>query len=277
MIKKFIQKCRDKYKEKYEEDIKRYVKKYDEDIKKSKEYLKSVKTWYKLIPNLLTILRPIGMIPANILFFTGNILPATLLTGALLATDFVDGKLARKWDCQSKLGADLDAVGDKIMFFGMALPLIVSNPIMLINILLEGAISYVNICSGLKGLDAKTNYIGKVKTWFLSLTLVAGYLVKFFSIPYNIFSLLISATTLFQGLTLFKYIRTYKKMEMEKTKSLEIMDKDDDSELKGKSREELIEELLREKNFVLSTLEPNKVYSGKKRVRRMLQDKRTIK
>ena len=136
--------------------LKGFLNKYRDDFNDCIGYMKNVRTWYKLIPNLLTISRPIGMIPANILFFTGNVVPAMVLTGVLLLTDLFDGKLARKWNVQSKLGADLDAAGDKIMFLGMALPLIVSNPIMILNVLLEAAIALVNVKGRIKGLNTET-------------------------------------------------------------------------------------------------------------------------
>ena len=93
--------------------IKEQLNKYKEDFNNCINDLKNIKTWYKQVPNLLTISRPIGIIPANILFFTGDVVPAVILTGCLLLTDLFDGKLARKFGVQSKLGADLDAVGDK--------------------------------------------------------------------------------------------------------------------------------------------------------------------
>jgi len=146
--------------------IKEQLNKYKEDFNNCINDLKNIKTWYKQVPNLLTISRPIGIIPANILFFTGDVVPAVILTGCLLLTDLFDGKLARKFGVQSKLGADLDAVGDKIMFLGMALPLVVSNPLIIINILLEGLISSVNVLGRMHNLDTKTVYSGKLKMWF---------------------------------------------------------------------------------------------------------------
>lgn len=196
--------------------MKEKIKEYEEDLKECRENLKSVKTWYKLIPNLLTVSRPIGMIPANILFFTGNVVPAIILTSLLLLTDLFDGKLARKWNCQSKFGADLDAVCDKLMFVGLSLPLIINYPLFIVNFLLEGAIASVNVLGRLKGLDTKTVYSGKIKTWFLSLTLGMGYLVKFFNINPMFLKSFMTITTFCQGYSLGEYVSEYKKMSKEK-------------------------------------------------------------
>lgn len=271
--------------------ISEYMKKYEEDFKRVKEDLSDIKTWYKQIPNLLTIARPIGMVPANILFFTGNIVPAFLLTVGLLSTDFFDGKLARKWNVQSKLGADLDAVGDKIMFLGMALPLVISHPFMLVNLLFEGLIASVNVLGRINGLDTKTVFSGKVKTWFLFLTLGFGYLVEFFNVPVMVLNLLMSSTMIAQSFAFVDYINEYKRMKKEKKILDKIKDVDDtevlvetlsDEEhqekvLTQKMELNKVEELRNLRKLVLATQEPNKVYTGKKKVREMIQAKRTIK
>lgn len=256
--------------------IKEYINKYKEDARKCVEDLKSIKTWYKQIPNLLTISRPIGMIPANILFFTGNVIPAVVLTGALLLTDLFDGKLARKWNVVSKFGADLDAVCDKVMFLGMALPLLVINPIMILNILLEGAIAGVNILGRMKELDTKTVFAGKVKTVSLSLTLLVGYLVQFFNIPSIIFTILTYITCFSQGYALSEYIRKYKEMESNKKSNelLDLNDEEENSEKEYKEEKSVVDELKREREFVLATLEPDRVYTGKKRTRKMIQEQK---
>jgi len=256
--------------------IKAYLSKYQDDFNNCINDLKNIKTWYKLIPNLLTISRPIGMIPANILFFTGNVIPAVVLTGVLLLTDLFDGKLARKWNVQSKLGADLDAVGDKIMFLGMALPLLVSSPVMIVNILFEGIIALVNVIGRIKGLDTKTVYSGKVKTWFLSLTLGIGYLVQFFNVPISILQVLVALTSITQGIALSDYVGKYKEMEFHKKFNVVLDEYQDvtDNEIDEENNE--IDKLKREREFMLGTIEPNKIYTGKKRVRKMVQKRNSL-
>lgn len=263
--------------DKYGDSLNKYLNKYKDDFDNYLGYAKNIKTWYKLIPNLLTIARPIGMIPANILFFTGNIIPALILTSCLLITDFFDGKLARKWEVQSKLGADLDAVGDKIMFLGMALPLLVNYPVMLINILGESLIAAVNVKGRMNGLDMKTVYSGKIKTWFLSFTLGLGYLVQFFHLPVSILRLLSLVTGVSQCVTLKNYVSMYNGKLKEK--EYENINEDDNivfENLSDREQDKLLEQLKREREFILSTVEPGKIYSGKKRVRMKLQEKKNI-
>lgn len=253
--------------------IKEFLNKYRDDFDNCKKDLTDIKTWYRQIPNLLTISRPIGMIPVNILFFTGNVIPAVILTGCLLITDFFDGKLARKWNVQSKLGADLDAVGDKIIFLGLSLPLLVNYPSMIINFLGEAMISLINTNGVIKGYDVKTVFSGKVKTWFLSITLVMGYLVQFFKVPISILRGLTIVTAISQGIALKDYITEYNKMSKEKVIILEE-EKNICKNLTIKEEDNLLEQLKREREFLLATLETGRVYTGKKRVRTLLQEKK---
>ena len=247
------------------------LNKYKDDFDNYLGYAKNIKTWHKLIPNLLTIARPIGMIPANILFFTGNVVPALILTVCLLITDYFDGKLARKWNVQSKLGADLDAVSDKIMFLGLALPLLVSYPVVLINILGEALIAAVNVKGRINGLDMKTVFSGKVKTWLLSFTLGLGYLVQFFHLPVSILRLSSLVAGASQCVALNDYISMYNEKLKEKEEDNIVFEN-----LSDKEQDKLLEQLKKEREFILSTVEPGKVYSGKKRVRMKLQEKKNI-
>ena len=143
----------------------------------------------KHIPNILTFSRalaPLIIIPTIIM---GRLDFAVIELICFAITDFLDGKLARKFNCVSKFGIKLDAVCDKIFALGLMIPAIIKYPVLLINLLLELCISYINIISESKNNNPKSNIIGKIKTTFLSITLVLAYLpnvdnlyVLFFSI-----------------------------------------------------------------------------------------------
>ena len=68
----------------------------------------------KYIPNILTSLRIIA-IPFIIYLGITNHYKTLIVLAALIAfTDFLDGFLARKWEVTSLLGANLDAIADKL-------------------------------------------------------------------------------------------------------------------------------------------------------------------
>ena len=246
-----------------------YMNKYKDEIKRCINDLKCKNAFYKQIPNLLTFSRAIGVIPINILYFTGNIIPSVILTGLILSTDLFDGKLARKWNVQSSFGADLDAFCDKIMFLGLSIPLIISNPIVLLNFIFEGAISLVNVLGRVNGINTRTVMSGKVKTCFLSLMLIMGYLTQFLNLPIHMFNILVGITFVSQGIAFSNYIKEYKRMNNEKKYDILI---NEDSVKKDnivyKREDSLLEQLKREKEFYISFKQPD-IVKCNKRVRNM--------
>ena len=192
-----------------------YLKK---EFKKCSNDLKSIKTAYKQVPNILTIIRLLSTLPINIFFFTGNIVASLVTCGFAAFTDLIDGQFARKYNCSSQFGADLDAICDKLFILLMALPIVIQNPFMLLNIGLETGITFTNVNAVKNGKKVKSSMIGKIKTWILSLTVLSGYLLPLFNITPNLiysFLITIPAVTL-QTATLIKYIRTNNAKPVEK-------------------------------------------------------------
>lgn len=243
--------------------VNKYLLMYWKEIKENFQDLLHKDTFYKQVPNILTSSRLIGIIPINILFFSGHSISAVILTSLILLTDFFDGKIARKWNIQSKFGADLDAVCDKGMFLGLSLPLIVNNPILIINFILEGIIASINVFGRINGLDTKTVFSGKVKTWFLSGTLVFGYLVHFFKLPVLFFNILSSITIGTQLIAIINYLQKNQILKEEKvlndTSSKNELVMDNKLELDKKKNLSLevsqLEELKKEREFYIGMKE----------------------
>lgn len=165
------------------------------------------------IPNLLTLSRglaPIVIIPA-ILFNKLYFVIILLIIFAL--TDFLDGKIARKYNLVSEFGVKLDAVCDKIFAISLIIPAIINHGIFIFNFVMEIAISYTNLLSYTKGNNPRSTIIGKIKTALLSLTLILSYIPNMNNLVIFIFSLI---TIICQVITLIKYINT--DMEMDKNK-----------------------------------------------------------
>ena len=89
---------------------------------------KSLRQQLWTIPNGVTVAR-LGAIPVFcwLLFGPQNRLAAGVLLGALGASDFLDGYLARRLGQATRLGAILDPVADRIMFFAAAVSMLVSG------------------------------------------------------------------------------------------------------------------------------------------------------
>lgn len=160
----------------------------------------------KHIPNILSSLRlasPLVLIPQ---ILSGNYILVGVLLACFFATDALDGFLARKWHVESELGAKIDATADKLMLGSFLGPLVISNSMIGINLILEALISLTNVIRKATGGNPKTTQIGRVKMVVISIFIILSYLTKIVTIPSLIYSLIFSITTLLQTCTLGKYI-----------------------------------------------------------------------
>ena len=189
-----------------------FIVNFFKDFRKEFKSIKK-KEIKRQIPNLLTLSRglaPIVIIPA-ILFNKLYFVIILLIIFAL--TDFLDGKIARKYNLVSEFGVKLDAVCDKIFAISLIIPAIINHGIFIFNFVMEIAISYTNLLSYTKGNNPRSTIIGKIKTALLSLTLILSYIPNMNNLVIFIFSLI---TIICQVITLIKYINT--DMEMDKNK-----------------------------------------------------------
>ena len=189
-----------------------FIVNFFKDFRKEFKSIKK-KEIKRQIPNLLTLSRglaPIVIIPAilfNKLYFV------IILLNIFVLTDFLDGKIARKYNLVSEFGVKLDAVCDKIFAISLIIPAIINHGIFIFNFVMEIAISYTNLLSYTKGNNPRSTIIGKIKTALLSLTLILAYIPNMNNLVIFIFSLI---TIICQVITLIKYINT--DMEMDKKK-----------------------------------------------------------
>lgn len=250
-----------------------YIEGYKKEINNSINDMKDRKTFYKQIPNLLTFIRLVGAIPAGIMYYLNTkIFIGTI--SFLWFTDAIDGRIAKKFNAQSKLGADMDAFADKIMFLGSSIPLLGIFPVLMFNFMMEGIISSINVFGRMKGLNTKTVLSGKIKTISLALTLISGYLVNFFGMSISILNLLIGLTSLLQIVSIKDYIFEFKRMDMELKKRdnndlddsvFFVVDKKDvDKVLVKDTTRNLIDRLEKEKEFYLGFNEENMVKENKR-------------
>lgn len=134
----------------------------------------------KIFVNMLSISRIIGALLMPLVFANFSMLKIVLIISLLFITDTFDGLLARKWKVQTRGGALLDPLGDKLLAASCIFSFIFKDTRLLITLLLEIAIAYVNINRGLHGEEANTIFMGKIKTTalFIMLGLCAAYSLK---------------------------------------------------------------------------------------------------
>ncbi len=128
----------------------------------------------KIIVNALTLSRIVGALTIPFIFSTVNTTFLIVLLTLLFITDFLDGKLSRVWGVSTVGGALLDPLGDKLLAIVCILSLVGTHIDYLVLFLFELAISLLNIYRTLHGENVTSTMKGKIKTWFLSITIVLG-------------------------------------------------------------------------------------------------------
>ncbi len=172
-----------------------------------------MKKLIKIFVNLLTISRIIFSI--FLIFNATKLSNITFLmiVAILFLTDQLDGFLARKYKVQTLFGAVMDTVADKILCITLIIPLILGNRISLIILIGELAIGLTNLIAVLNKRKTTVSFIGKVKMWLLSISIIVGYLVSFGYIPKIIFNISCVITFVIQLYVLIKYILLLKRRE----------------------------------------------------------------
>ncbi len=74
---------------------------------------------YRIIPNILTILRILLVIPCAYFFYTESYQLSIGIFVLASATDCIDGFLARRLACQTELGAIIDPLADKFLIISL--------------------------------------------------------------------------------------------------------------------------------------------------------------
>lgn len=173
----------------------------------------------KYIPNILTTYRLIVAILIPFLFYEKTYDILTILFVIALISDSIDGVLARKWNVTSKYGKFCDMIGDKLLALSSSSTFIIYiNKNFIITLILEILIMIINGINCIKDKcfktkdfsNQKSSIYGKVKTWFLFISLFIGYISYKFKILNNLITPLISITAIMQIITAYNYARKEK-------------------------------------------------------------------
>lgn len=132
-----------------------------------------------MVVNFLSLSRIVGALFLPIIFYNINIPSLIILLVFLFVTDFLDGYLARHWSVQTVGGSLLDPLGDKVLAIACILALLEVNKFLIVLLILEFAISILNVYRTTYGEKVKSSMMGKIKTWSLSITLTVCALTLF--------------------------------------------------------------------------------------------------
>ena len=130
----------------------------------------------KHIPNIITSVR-IALLPLVYFFYLTNFTPYSQYIAIVIfliaaVTDFLDGKIARKYNLVSNVGKMLDPIADKMLSYtGLfliivtgVLPLWAAVIVYVINLCRDFAIDCLRMIAATKGTVLAANIFGKIKT-----------------------------------------------------------------------------------------------------------------
>ena len=154
----------------------------------------SIKNEIFTVPNILVYIR-IMLIPIFVWLYTGatspnEYYPAFAVMIAGFVTDFLDGKIARHFNCVTDLGKTIDPIADKLYQFAVALCLMVKYPLMLsvaailfFKEISMGIMGLVLINKGGQVFGAK--WYGKVCTFVIDVSMVFLLLLPILNLNVN--------------------------------------------------------------------------------------------
>ena len=174
--------------------------------KTNKQQRANMWTFSRLI---IALIIPILTIISIITSSTGLLITAFLATAMGAATDYFDGKSARKHNSSSEFGKRLDAITDKLFATSLSLSLSLLNPIFLISLIGELVIAGTNLYYKAHNpkLNITSSKIGKIKQWPLSIAFILGIISLLIKSLSPITSLLVKGTFILQLITLASYIK----------------------------------------------------------------------
>ena len=133
------------------------------------------------VPDQLTLARALAVPIVVVLFawdFPDHDYWATAVFAVAMATDQVDGWLARRWDQTSAFGSLLDPIADKVLVMAALVMLIGEGvaPAWMVAAIVarELLVSGLRLAAIEKGVVIGARDLGKLKTWVQALAVIVG-------------------------------------------------------------------------------------------------------
>ena len=165
-----------------------------------------MRKFMKILVNLLTTARFFFTIIMVVLEKNISHIKFIVAIIILFSTDFIDGKLARKFKVQTLYGSNMDTIADKALSIGLILMLVKKISISWLPLLGEIFIAITNVIGKLQGKKTKSSKVGKAKTWLIAITTVVCYMNYFNVINKTLTSICCLITFLCQIYCLIYYI-----------------------------------------------------------------------
>lgn len=129
----------------------------------------------KLLVNLITASRLLFTVILMIIYKSIPNYWFLILIAIIFSTDFIDGKLARKFHVETFFGSLMDTMADKILNMALIFPLISITKWFWLLFVLEFLILFINFIGIIYGKKIRALFLGKIKMWFIFGTIFLGY------------------------------------------------------------------------------------------------------
>ena len=169
-----------------------------------------MRNFMKIFVNLLTTFRFLSIIVLTIIFHKISREVFLLIIAILFLTDLLDGYLARKYRVQTMYGTYMDTIADKALSLGLIVILL--HKVLLLWLVFVGdvCISFINIIGKLRGKVTQSSLDGKMKTWFVALTILISYAYYFHIFPYTLVRISCILTFVIQLFVITSYVKFFK-------------------------------------------------------------------
>jgi CDP-diacylglycerol--glycerol-3-phosphate 3-phosphatidyltransferase len=133
------------------------------------------------LPDQLTVARILSVPVVVVLYeweFDHNEYWATVVFAVAMATDWLDGRLARRWQRTSALGSLLDPIADKILVLSVLIVLLADGvfPAWMVAAIVarEFLVSGLRLAALERGVVLHARDLGKLKTWAQAVAAAVG-------------------------------------------------------------------------------------------------------
>lgn len=140
----------------------------------------------KYVPNILTVVRIVGVFVGSAFLFKNTAEDAVLafvIYTVVAITDFFDGYIARKFDAISAFGKLMDPIADKVyilgLYFSFVLLSFISQWLIWPIALREIVVTIVRLQLVGKGIVVAAEKSGKVKTFMQNISLLVIFICFF--------------------------------------------------------------------------------------------------
>ena len=127
------------------------------------------------VPNFVSLMRPLFGMAAVLFWWYGYLRTGFILGIISYTTDFVDGRLARRYNCTTAFGRYLDLMGDVITTQLIFITFTVQDMIPIwVTLIVVTRESYINVFRALLnelGSSIPTSKLGKFKTFTIGFSL----------------------------------------------------------------------------------------------------------